>query len=192
LFLLRILFCHLIFAFTWGFGILARYGVLSRPDNLLIRGIIALWVVRRWMRYFIALDENSAPIKGGIPDLLTPETGSDPAAPAEDEVDEGFASSAAVWVAEESVSDCTCSAAPSFAPADSSTKPGLGDPSGGGRLGACGALFAFSLACARSLLFFSSAFKKTLIVVRRALLGLQSSAESGVCSQTGQDSGSDD
>jgi hypothetical protein len=37
--------------------------------------------------------------------------------------------------------------------------------------------------------FFSSVRRKTLTVVLRALLGLQSSAETGLCSQTGHDSG---
>lgn len=38
-------------------------------------------------------------------------------------------------------------------------------------------------------LFFSSVRRKTLIVVRRALCGLQSSKESGECSHTGQEDG---
>lgn len=37
--------------------------------------------------------------------------------------------------------------------------------------------------------FFSSVRRKTLIVVRRDLFGLQSSAATGVCSQTGQEEG---
>lgn len=37
--------------------------------------------------------------------------------------------------------------------------------------------------------FFSSVRRKTLIVVRRDLLGLQSSAATGVCSHTGQEEG---
>lgn len=40
--------------------------------------------------------------------------------------------------------------------------------------------------------FFSSVRRKTLIVVRRDLFGLQSSAATGVCSQTGHDEGSVD
>lgn len=38
-------------------------------------------------------------------------------------------------------------------------------------------------------LFFSAVRKKTFMVVRRDLFGLQSSAERGECSQTGQDDG---
>jgi hypothetical protein len=37
--------------------------------------------------------------------------------------------------------------------------------------------------------FFSSVRRKTLIVVRRALCGLQSSADKGECSQTGHEAG---
>jgi hypothetical protein len=37
--------------------------------------------------------------------------------------------------------------------------------------------------------FFSSVRKNTLMVVRSALCGLQSSADSGECSQTGHDAG---
>jgi len=44
----------------------------------------------------------------------------------------------------------------------------------------------------RASLFFSSVLKKTLIVVRNDLLGLQSSAATGVCSQTGHDEGNVD
>ena len=40
--------------------------------------------------------------------------------------------------------------------------------------------------------FLSSVLKNTLTVVRKALLGLQSSAESGVWSQIGQAAGSED
>lgn len=40
--------------------------------------------------------------------------------------------------------------------------------------------------------FFSAVRRKTLIVVRSALLGLQSSADRGECSQIGHDEGSDD
>ena len=40
--------------------------------------------------------------------------------------------------------------------------------------------------------FFSSVLKKTLMVVRRDLWGLQSSAESGECSQTGHEAGNVD
>lgn len=40
--------------------------------------------------------------------------------------------------------------------------------------------------------FFSSVLKNTLIVVRSALCGLQSSADRGECSQTGQEAGSVD
>ena len=48
------------------------------------------------------------------------------------------------------------------------------------------AFASFNLAASR---FFSSVLKKTLIVVRRDLFGLQSSAETGVCSQTGHEEG---
>jgi hypothetical protein len=44
----------------------------------------------------------------------------------------------------------------------------------------------------RASLFFSSVLKNTLIVVRNDLLGLQSSAATGVCSQTGHDDGNVD
>lgn len=44
-------------------------------------------------------------------------------------------------------------------------------------------LISFSLRASR---FFSSVRRKTLMVVRKALCGLQSSAETGECSQTGQ------
>lgn len=40
--------------------------------------------------------------------------------------------------------------------------------------------------------FFSSVRKNTLIVVRNALCGLQSSADNGECSQTGQEAGRED
>lgn len=40
--------------------------------------------------------------------------------------------------------------------------------------------------------FFSSVRKKTLIVVRNDLFGLQSSAATGVCSQTGHEEGRED
>lgn len=42
-----------------------------------------------------------------------------------------------------------------------------------------------SFACELSL-FFSAVFRKALVVMRSLLLGLQSSTETGVCSQTGQ------
>lgn len=40
--------------------------------------------------------------------------------------------------------------------------------------------------------FFSAVRRKTLIVVRSDLFGLQSSADKGECSQIGQEEGSDD
>jgi hypothetical protein len=54
--------------------------------------------------------------------------------------------------------------------------------------GVAGALFfvSFNRSASR---FFSSVRRKTLIVVRRDLFGLQSSAATGVCSQTGQEEG---
>jgi hypothetical protein len=54
--------------------------------------------------------------------------------------------------------------------------------------GVAGALFfvSFNRSASR---FFSSVRRKTLIVVRRDLFGLQSSAATGVCSQTGQEDG---
>lgn len=42
-----------------------------------------------------------------------------------------------------------------------------------------------SFVCAESL-FFSAVFRKARVVIRSLLLGLQSSTETGVCSQTGQ------
>lgn len=48
------------------------------------------------------------------------------------------------------------------------------------------AFASFNRAASR---FFSSVLKKTFIVVRRDLFGLQSSAETGVCSQTGHEEG---
>lgn len=48
------------------------------------------------------------------------------------------------------------------------------------------AFASFNLAASR---FFSSVLKKTLIVVRRDLFGLQSSAETGACSKTGHEEG---
>lgn len=54
--------------------------------------------------------------------------------------------------------------------------------------GVSGVLF-FSSFRRRASRFFSSVRRKTLIVVRKDLLGLQSSAATGVCSQTGQDEG---
>ena len=50
-------------------------------------------------------------------------------------------------------------------------------------------LTSFNLIASR---FFSSVRRKTLIVVRNDLFGLQSSAATGLCSQTGQDDGSVD
>lgn len=47
-------------------------------------------------------------------------------------------------------------------------------------------------ACSTSSLFFFSVRKNTVMVVRRGLFGLQSSADSGVCSQTGHEAGSVD
>lgn len=54
--------------------------------------------------------------------------------------------------------------------------------------GVSGGLF-FSSFRRRASRFFSSVRRKTLIVVRKDLLGLQSSPATGVCSQTGQDEG---
>jgi hypothetical protein len=54
--------------------------------------------------------------------------------------------------------------------------------------GVTGAAFFTSLGRLASL-FFSSVRRKTRIVVRNALCGLQSSADSGLCSQTGHESG---
>lgn len=47
-----------------------------------------------------------------------------------------------------------------------------------------------SFACELSR-FFSAVLRKALVVMRNDLFGLQSSAEMGVCSQTGQVEGSD-
>lgn len=57
--------------------------------------------------------------------------------------------------------------------------------------GVTGGVFLSALARTASL-FFSSVLKNTLMVVRNDLCGLQSSAATGVCSQTGQDEGSED
>lgn len=46
--------------------------------------------------------------------------------------------------------------------------------------------------CRRASRFFSSVLRNIFMVVRKALFGLQSSAETGVCSQTGHDEGSVD
>jgi len=51
-----------------------------------------------------------------------------------------------------------------------------------------GVCFLASLSLASR--FFSSVRRKTLIVVRRDLFGLQSAAETGLCSQTGHEDGS--
>jgi hypothetical protein len=58
--------------------------------------------------------------------------------------------------------------------------------------GATGVAGGVSLLCLTraSMRFFSSVRRKTLIVVRRDLCGLQSSAATGVCSHTGQEDGS--
>lgn len=60
-----------------------------------------------------------------------------------------------------------------------------------GVAGVAGGVF-FSSFTRNASLFFSSVLKKTLIVVRNDLLGLQSSAATGVCSQTGHDEGNVD
>ena len=59
---------------------------------------------------------------------------------------------------------------------------------GSGSRGVAGGLFLTSF-CRRASRFFSSVLRNIFMVVRRALLGLQSSAETGVCSQTGQEDG---
>jgi len=59
---------------------------------------------------------------------------------------------------------------------------------GSGKMGVSGGVF-FSSFRRKASRFFSSVRKKTLIVVRNDLLGLQSAAATGVCSQTGQDEG---
>jgi hypothetical protein len=46
--------------------------------------------------------------------------------------------------------------------------------------------------CRRASRFFSSVRRKALMVDRRALFGLQSSAETGVCSHAGHEEGSVD
>jgi len=56
------------------------------------------------------------------------------------------------------------------------------------RIGVSGGEF-FSSFSRRASRFFSSVRRKTLIVVRRDLFGLQSAAATGVCSQTGQEEG---
>jgi len=62
----------------------------------------------------------------------------------------------------------------------------FGDAIGSG--GVVGGVFFFaSLSLASR--FFSSVRRKTLIVVRRDLFGLQSAADTGLCSQTGHEEG---
>lgn len=56
-------------------------------------------------------------------------------------------------------------------------------------MGVIGVIGVDSLACELSR-FFSAVFRKALVVMRSLLLGLQSSADTGVCSQTGQVDGS--
>ena len=59
---------------------------------------------------------------------------------------------------------------------------------GSGRTGVSGGVF-FPSFKRRASRFFSSVRRKTLIVVRNDLFGLQSLAATGVCSQTGHDEG---
>lgn len=62
-----------------------------------------------------------------------------------------------------------------------------------GTLGAGGAVVTAGVVDGRSFSrFFSSVRKKAFNVVRSALFGLHRSGETGLCSQTGQLSGSDD
>lgn len=73
---------------------------------------------------------------------------------------------------------------------DSTASAGVGGSTGvGATSGNVGGGLFFTSFDRRASRFFSSVRRKTLIVVRRDLFGLQSSAATGVCSQTGQDEG---
>jgi hypothetical protein len=85
-------------------------------------------------------------------------------------------------------SGCTSGTSAPFGPRTGSGGAGASMGVGATSAGVAGGL-TFASLDRRASRFFSSVLRKTLIVVRRDLRGLQSSAATGVCSQTGHEEG---
>lgn len=79
----------------------------------------------------------------------------------------------------------SCIAAVAGSAATSSVGGGAGIAEGFASIVGMGVEGVTSFACEESL-FFSAVFRKARVVMRSLLFGLQSSTETGVCSQTGQ------